>query len=57
MKLSCVPRVAGGGRSAEIHLCAGCPSGTAPERPGGDAAGLKQWAGRCVATGMGRARW
>lgn len=54
---SSVPRVEGGGRSAELPLCAGYPSGTAQEHPGGDAVVQKQWEGRCVATGMGIARW
>lgn len=54
---SSVPHVEDGGRIAELHLCAGSPSGMAQEHPAGDAAVQKQWAGRCVATGMGTARW
>lgn len=51
------PRVEGGERTAELRLCAGYPSGTAQARPAGDAGVRKQWAGRCVATGRGIARW
>lgn len=54
---SFLPHVGGGGRIAELRLCAGCPSGTAQEHPAGDAVVQKQWAGRCVATGRGIARW
>lgn len=52
-----LPREEGGGRIAELLLCGGCPSWTAQEPPGGDAAVQRRWAGRCVATGRGTAEW
>lgn len=52
-----VPHVAGGGRIAELRFCAGYQSGMAQGHPGGGAAVQRQWAGRCVATGMGTAMW